>query len=313
MAFWTDIFGATLTPKARFAQDLSILREFQHKSVDARFPQGLGLQWLGTAGFKFTYEGFTLLIDPYFTRSPMRAIASRGVLKPNVDAIRAHVSAADAILVGHTHFDHAIDVPIIARLFDAKAYGSSSLRTLMALHGLAEKSVEVDCGKVYNVGPFEVTFISSVHSKLIAGLAVPSGGEFTCDNLDDLSAGHYHCGHTYGIHIKVAGVTFYHQGSANLVDENVIHRNIDYFLAGIAGRGFTPRYMERILTKLNPRVIIPHHFDDFFRQLGEPTGFSFNINMEKFAEEVRAVSKDFEIRTLDLLESIEARESAPRP
>ena len=31
------------------------------------------------------------------------------------------------MLVGHTHFDHAVDAPAIARRYGARAYGSASL------------------------------------------------------------------------------------------------------------------------------------------------------------------------------------------
>ena len=91
-----------------------------------------------------------------------------------------------------------------------------------------------------------------------------------CDRLDDLNAGSYRCGQVYGIHVAVAGVSFYHQGSANLLDDAIRHRDVDYFLAGISGRGFTPDYTARVLRLLSPRVVIPHHHDDFFRGLDEP-------------------------------------------
>jgi L-ascorbate metabolism protein UlaG (beta-lactamase superfamily) len=106
----------------------------------------------------------------------------------------------------------------------------------------------------------------------------------------------------YGIHLSVAGKTFYHQGSADLLDDRVIHRGVDYFLAGIAGRGFTRDYVARILSLLEPRVIIPHHFDDFFRPLGAKMGFSLNVNLGGFVEEVRRVSGDFTVGTVAPLE-----------
>lgn len=304
---WFDIVSAVGTPRHRFAADLAVLKEFQHKGVDERFAPGLELQWLGTAGFRLTYAGTSILIDPYFTRPAAQKIVSRRAIPIDEQVVRAHVTACDGVLVGHTHFDHAMDVPGIARQTGCKVYGSTSLRTLMGLYGLAGRAVVVEHGKTFAIGPFEITFINSVHSKLLLGLKVPSDGEFTCDHLDDLASGRYTCGQVYGIHIAVAGVSFYHQGSANLIDENLVHQNIDYFLAGIAGRGFTPRYFERILRKLSPRVIIPNHFDNFFRPLGQPTAFSFNVNMAKFVDEVQAVSKDFEIQTLDLLQAVSAR------
>lgn len=299
---WLDLAGALFQPGMRLDHDLAIVRQFRHTRLE--FPVGLSLQWLGTAGFKLRYQDTTILIDPYFTRSSLRALALQVPLQPNEADVTTHVSACDAVLIGHTHFDHALDAPVVARRFGARVFGSSSMRKLMALYGLERQAIEVECGRPYVVGPFEITFVASLHSKLLLGLAVPSGGEFTCDHLDDLSAGRYRCGQTYGIHIRVAGVTFYHQGSCNLIDENVVHRDVDFFLAGIAGRSFTPRYFERILRKLTPSVVIPHHFDNFFRPVDAPLRFSLNVNMQRFVEEVHAVSSNIAIRTLDLLETI---------
>ena len=55
----------------------------------------------------------------------------------------------------------------------------------------------------------------------------------------------------FGIRIEVAGVTLYHQGSADLDDGELRDEPVDVFLAGVAGRGVTPRYWERILPKLD--------------------------------------------------------------
>lgn len=297
---------ALLRPRARHANDVSVWRglDWAHHGVD--LPAGVELTWLGTAGFLLSYSGFKLLIEPYVSRQPLRAMLARRALHADDALLARHVPRADAVLVGHTHFDHAVDVPALARRDGCNVYGSQSLRTLMALYGLAGQCVEVEPMRTYEIGPFAVTFVESVHSKLALGLAVPSGGELTCDNLDALSSGRYRCGQVYGIHIAVAGATFYHQGSANLIDERVIHRGVDYFLAGIAGRGFTPHYFPRILSRLEPRVVIPQHFDDFFRPLDAELGFSLNVNFGGFVEEVERVSRDFTIRTLEPLRPVAA-------
>ena len=48
---------------------------------------------------------------------------------------------------------------------------------------------------------------------------VPFDGELSCDHLHGLTPGAYRCGQVWGIRIEVAGTSFYHQGSANLVDD----------------------------------------------------------------------------------------------
>jgi L-ascorbate metabolism protein UlaG (beta-lactamase superfamily) len=266
--------------------------------VASPLPAGLRLTWLGTAGFRFDHEGHTLLVDPYVTRIPLGRFLRRAVSRPDADAIARYAERADAILIGHTHFDHALDAPAIARATGAKVYGSRSLAHLMAISGVPEKAVEVEPYRTYASGPFEFSFIPSLHSKLNLGLSVPMGGELTCEHLDELTPQAYRCGQVWGIHITVAGVSFYHQGSADLIDDAIRHTNVDYFLCGIAGRRFTRDYLPRVLSRLQPRTIVPTHYDDFFRPLSAPLDFSMNVNLTGFAEEVRAVSSDFALHAL---------------
>jgi len=70
------------------------------------------------------------------------------------------------------------------------------------------------------------------------------------------------------------------------------------FLAGIAGRSFTRDYWRRILGKLDPGVVVASHYDDFFRPLDQPMGFSLNVNLGALPGEIAAVSSDIAVATL---------------
>jgi L-ascorbate metabolism protein UlaG (beta-lactamase superfamily) len=52
-------------------------------------------------------------IDP-LSRGSLRDLVGRRVVPPSEIAIATWIDRADAVLVGHTHFDHALDVPAIA-------------------------------------------------------------------------------------------------------------------------------------------------------------------------------------------------------
>jgi len=110
--------------------------------------------------------------------------------------------------------------------------------------------------------------------------------------------GAYRCGQVWGISIEVAGLRFYHQGSANLVDEAVRERDVDVFLAGVAGRSFTDRYWQRILPRLNPRAVVPTHYDNFFRPLGSRLEFVANVQLAALPDEIGTVSRDIEVACL---------------
>src|SRR3954447_10438480 len=116
--------------------DLHALRTFE--TTPLGLPAGLELEWLGVAGYRLTYEGVTLFIDPYVSRVPLRAMLSRRPALPDAALVERYLSAPGevaGVLVGHTHFDHAIDVPAVVRRHGTMAYGSGSLAPPMRSPG----------------------------------------------------------------------------------------------------------------------------------------------------------------------------------
>lgn len=308
-----ELAKARATRRSSAHADTQALAELEARPL--ALPPGLEVEWLGVSGYRLTYEGRTLFVDPYLSRVPFRDLILRRQALPDPAAIDRFLTAPGetvGVLVGHTHFDHAVDAPGIARQTGCRAYGSRSLVSLMALHGLAGQAVEVEPYRTYELGPFEVSFTPSAHSKLLLGLAVPYDGELSCEHLDALSPGAYRCGQVWGISIAVAGIRFYHQGSANLVDEAVRERGVDVFLAGIAGRSFTERYWQRILPLLEPRAIVPTHYDNFFRPLGQDLEFVANVQLAELADEIGAVGGDFELAALPRSDRRASRPREPR-
>jgi len=299
LAHLRDLAKAQLRRRADAHADGQALDELEATAL--QLPAGLEVEWLGVSGYRMSFEGRTIFIDPYVSRVPFGDLLRRRPTLPDPAALDRFVHAPGevaGVLVGHTHFDHAVDAPAISRRYGCKAYGSDSLVRLMALHGLTERAVEVEPYRTYEMGPFEVSFTPSVHSKLLLGLAVPYDGDLTCEHLDSLTPGAYRCGQVWGISIAVAGVRFYHQGSANLIDDAIREHQVDVFLAGVAGRGFTEDYWRRILPRLDPKAIVPTHYDNFFRPLGAQMEFVSNVQLSALPDEIAAVSRDAQLAAL---------------
>ncbi|HOT79362.1 MAG TPA: MBL fold metallo-hydrolase [Microthrixaceae bacterium] len=292
------------TRRGHDRHDREVATSLTMTADDLDLPPGLELTWLGVAGVSLAYEGTRILIDPYVTRAPVGDLLRRRVVRPDATLLDRFVPTADAILLGHTHFDHALDAPAIARRDGCTVFGGTSAAHLMGLHGLADRAVTVEPHRVHEVGPFEFRFVPSVHSKLVLGRSVPSAGEITCEHLDGLTSQAYCCGQVWGIHISVAGRTFYHQGSADLLDDELRAAEVDYFLCGIAGRQVTERYLPRILPRLSPRQVIVMHQDDFLRPLDATPGFAFGVDVAGFPDEVAAVTRDVGVGVLPLLEPL---------
>ncbi len=280
------------------AEDRSVLAELDlHRRAERVLPDGMSLEWLGTAGFRLTHEGTTLLIDPFLTRRSLGQTLGSSTVRTDPEVVARLAPEADAVLIGHCHFDHAMDVPELARR-GAAVYGSSNVVRLLGLHGLADTAVEVDPQAVYEIGPFTVRFVPGRHSKLLLGLAVPSDGELTCDSLDGLSSSAYRCGQVYGIHIEVDGTTFFHLGSADLVEEEYRLGPVDLLLCCIAGRSMTRDFTPRVLSTFEPGLLVPHHLDDFFAPIDAPMGLSLNIDVSGFVDDAHRVDPSLDIATL---------------
>lgn len=298
-----DLLPFVLSPSSRHRNDSSAAAGTNWRTADPGLPAGLTLQWLGTAGFAISFEGTTLVTDPFLSRAPLGRVARGLPLTIDEGLAPRHVPRCDAVLMGHTHFDHALDTPAISRATGCTVYGSASMTHYMGLHGLADRAVTATPHLPYEIGPFVVRFVPSVHSKLLLGLSIPQGGELTCDSCAHMTHKDFHCGQVWGIHIEVAGTSLYHMGSCDLLDDEVT-RPAEWFLAGIAGRGSTPKFWERVLRRVKPRVLVPHHYDNFFLPLGEDMGFSLNVNYGSMLREVHAVDSSIRIASLDPLQTV---------
>jgi L-ascorbate metabolism protein UlaG (beta-lactamase superfamily) len=288
--------------QSRLREDAGALQHLQADSLG--LPKGLDVEWLGVSGYRITHEGKTLYVDPFVSRVPLSYMVRRTPALPDPRQIERFFPRDEdvvGVLVGHTHWDHAVDAPAVVRRYGCKAYGSNSLGALMRLHGLGDQVVEVEPYRTYELGPFEVTFVPSAHSKLVLGLAVPFAGDLTCEHLDGLAPGAYRCGQVWGIHIAVAGISLYHQGSADLIDDAVRHRGVDFFLAGIAGRNFTERYWERVLPRLDPATVVPTHYDNFFVPLDDGMELIGSARIANVEEEIASVSGDARVKALPRL------------
>ena len=272
--------------------------------------RGVQIRWLGTAGFEIAYDGWVVLIDPYLTRASLGAcLLSR--LTPDMTVIRRHISGADAIICGHTHFDHVLDVPAIARFTGARVFGSKSAATLCRAAGIADDrivDVQSATGRSetrHEVGPFDLRFVPSAHSPFAAG-RVPFEGDITdCDDVPQRMHG-YRCGAVFGVLISVAGRTLYHAGSAN-VNDGVLPslREIDLLMLCVAGWPATPRLAERLLRQVSPDAVLLSHWDNFFQPLSRGAKMLPAIKMPQLVDALVQQNGSMSIGTAPLLQPLE--------
>lgn len=262
------------------------------------------IRWLGTAGFEIRCDNHVVLLDPYITRASLSR-CYLGRVSSDLDAIARHVPCADAIIVGHTHFDHALDVPAIARSTGAKVFGSRSAIKLCRAAKLPESQlqmVERDPGQeaiVTEVGPFTLRFAPSAHSRLLLG-RVPYPGEVSdCEDVP-VKIGDYRCGAVFRVEINVAGRTIVHVGSAELTPGGVVPRNVDLLLLCVAGWRSSEDLPGRVMRSLSPQRVLLSHWDNFFLPMDEPARVLPAMAMMPLVDRLSSLSRDVRIGTLPI-------------
>ncbi|MCP3898539.1 MAG: MBL fold metallo-hydrolase, partial [Desulfobacteraceae bacterium] len=131
------------------------------------------VRWTGAAGIEFVTDQGIFLIDPYLSRISkfktffQKVAANSHVLDKYLDTLPSKLSG---IVVGHTHLDHALDVPYLAKHSDCKVVGSSSLDSLFNLHGIQDRVSVCKGNELIELGDnISVHMILSVHGKIVFG------------------------------------------------------------------------------------------------------------------------------------------------
>ena len=114
--------------------------------------------WLGHGSFRIEIAGEVLLIDPWLTGNPVLP----------EDSHEAAVAGATQILLTHAHFDHAADLPDLAKRLNIPVVGQYDLMFWWEeSQGVA--TVGFNKGGTVQLGDVAVTMVNALHSSSFGG------------------------------------------------------------------------------------------------------------------------------------------------
>jgi len=250
---------------------------------------GLTVMFVGVATLLFDDGETAIMTDGYFSRpaqSELRAILPdrEGIAKA---LKRAGVTSLAAVIPVHSHFDHALDSPIVAMQTGALLVGSSSTANIGRGYGLPEERIRtVKFGDSVSFGRFKVDFLQSAH--LPTGYAT---GPITAPLTVPAAASAFGQGDAYSLLIEHDGRRIIVQGSAGFVPGALQGRSADFIYLGTGGLSmrdavYQAAYWQEIVRTVGARRVIPIHWDNFFRPLadGLVPGADFPWMMESLRE-----------------------------
>jgi len=266
------------------------------------------LTHLGAAGWEITDGRRVILMDPYLSRlryrsrfglldTPELPGDNRRAFGPDDDlvsdtaAVDARITRADFILISHSHFNHCLDMPHIARKTGATVIGTESTIILARAGGVPEAQLlTVRGGEDYEFGALSVKVIPSLHSALSGkhyydGRVVPSGfaGPRRLDN--DIEGG------TLAYLLRLGGYRILWFGSMNYIEREVQGLRPDVAMIAAARQRLEIHdYTGRLMRALGrPRLVFATHWDEQSLPYGAPQDQRLR-EAEVFVQEVKAVS-----------------------
>lgn len=231
-------------------------------------PGRLKVTYLGVASLLFDDGETALMTDGFFSRPGLLAVLV-GRVAPDTSRIEAGLRAAGvqrlaAVIPVHSHYDHAMDAPEVARRTGAQMVGSQSTANIARGAGLTEDRIQVvRDGQTLRFGRFEVTFLHSVHAPTDF-----TGGEVTAPLVPPARALAYKEGVSYSLLIRHDGRSLLVQGSAGYVPGLLKGHMAEVVFLGVGTLGKLPAahreaYWRETVGSVGARRVIPIHWDDF--------------------------------------------------
>jgi L-ascorbate metabolism protein UlaG (beta-lactamase superfamily) len=271
------------------------------------------LKYLGTAGWEISDGTTVVLIDPYLSRlkqvtpnddvlpaDSRKLFARDDIAESDTATIDAHITRADFIVITHTHGDHAMDLPYIARKTGATVIGTESTCNVARAYGIPpDKLIVARGGDDLALGAISIRIIPSLHGILRRAPNVrPQQNArppaiVPADVQAPLRLRDFAEGGTLAYLIRIGGRQILAFGSMNYIEREVDGLRPDVaFIGAMPERREIFDYTPRLLRALGyPRLVLPTHWDRF--NVGYEVSQEPAIErLQSFLAEVKKASPD---------------------
>ncbi len=232
------------------------------------------VRFAGTTTLLFSDGETAWMVDGWFSRpGPLRLLL--GEIAPDLDAIGRGLAAMkvdklSAVFPVHSHYDHAMDSPEVARRTGAVLLGSPSTANIGRGWGLPESQIRVVADRQpITLGKFVITPIESQHFQFPNPtvreqvLGTPS---IASPLVPPARALDYRVGRAYVLHVSHPRGSWLITGSAGFVEGALEGLRADVVFLGVGALGsqtekYREGYWRESVLAVAPSRVIPVHYD----------------------------------------------------
>ena len=254
------------------------------------------LTWWGTAGFHIKTGKQTFLIDPYLSRN--------AGARPKQPIVPSDIFEADQIFLSHGHFDHIFDIPAIASQTGSTVYCCPVAANTLKQKGLTNDQIQMvpEDGYSVELNGYRARAFFSQHVKFDRWLLIKTLTRINFRIPRYLpQMREYPVGQVLSWRFEIEGQVVQHFGSAGSTPEELKRLSdqpIDILLVPLQGHTRICDIALKYVQALKPRMVIPHHQDDFFPPI------STYVDVRPFAKEVAQTCPHTKVRIMKINESI---------
>jgi L-ascorbate metabolism protein UlaG (beta-lactamase superfamily) len=256
-------------------------------------PGAVTVRFTGTSTLLFSDGETDWMVDGWFSRPGPFALLY-GTVAPDLEAIERGLAANEvdtlaAVFPMHSHYDHAMDAPEVARRTGAVLLGSESTANIGRGWGLPESQIQVVADRApFQLGQFVITPVVSRHFEFPdpefreRALGDPL---ITAPLVPPVSAFDYKLGQAYVLHVKHPKGSWLIVGSAGYVKGALEEFNADTVFLGVGGLGsqtddYRENFWRETVGRVAPQRVIPIHYDSLTAPAEGP--FRGPLNAEAF-------------------------------
>jgi L-ascorbate metabolism protein UlaG (beta-lactamase superfamily) len=232
------------------------------------------VRFTGTSTLLFDDGETAWMVDGWFSRpGPLRL--ALGKIGPDLEAIERGLAANGvgelaAVIPVHSHYDHAMDAPEVARRTGAILMGSESTANIGRGWGLQEARIAVLEDRVpVALGNFVITPIESRHFQFpdpeIRERAL-GDPEISQPLRPPVGLFDYRLGKAYVLHVAHPRGSFVIVGSAGYVEGSLQALDADVVFLGVGGLGsqtaaYREAYWRETVEAVGAKRVVPIHYD----------------------------------------------------